>query len=102
MEKGIKKWRTIIIDKLNTKESDPMFCYHNFSQAVKGEVPFKLFFYFMSFEKGDTFEFHPTLFANDFNVSTTGIKSALMAMECQGYFKMDENGIYHFYNYAIK
>lgn len=41
MEKGIKKWRTII-DKLNTKESDPMFCYHNFSQAVKGEVPFKL------------------------------------------------------------
>lgn len=102
METKKTKLKTIIIDKLAVKGVDDNNCFKTFAQTVKGEVPFKLFFYFMSFENGATFKFRPGIFAKDYNVSTPGTTSAFSALESQGYIKLDENGDYHFRNYVME
>lgn len=102
METKKNKLKTIIIDKLIVKGVDNNNCFKTFAQAVKGEVPFKLFFYLMSFENDATFKFRPGIFAKDYNVSTPGTTSAFAALESQGYITLDENGDYHFRNYVME
>lgn len=67
------------------------------SKNISGEVPFKLYLYFIQKSDNFTFDFSSQHFANTFGVSLDAARRAFKKLEEQGYLREEDRGVYSFY-----